>query len=350
MSTMNQEYDDCSNSVSAQASVKAEDVNLNASLKITIRIKSDTKETALSFNDMTYIANIRRCSEYLDEVFRIAEESDHLDEVILEEKDVNLAAEFLLKLAKLGHEDDNANEEEKDDEEENGDNGEEEERGDTAADDEEEEDDYDTNPNLSYDLDLAELAIKWIVDECVTHFKNYIDELLDEFCDVNQQPVNVTLNGLGVVEPLRLTPAGTTSVYCSDNIVVEKFSKPGEWSPRYHGSKYSISATSDTESLHQCSGEWKDISASVGAQKCKPPRIFHFELQLVDGDDERLFIKIVKCIQAHEEYRQGTIFETMKLSDILFDYPHLRTKNILKELMNSKQLVQFALCFGTSTP
>jgi hypothetical protein len=293
--------------------VKAEDVNLNASLKITIRIKSDTKETALSFNDMTYIANIRRCSEYLDEVFRIAEESDHPDEVTLEEKDVNLAAEFLLVLASLG--------------------------------------DGDSLPNLSYNLGFADLASKWIVGVFVTFFQNYIKSTLAELCDINRQPVVVTSDAvIGANKHIRLVPVGTSgSLYHCNTMVVERCVKPEEWRLKFPGSEYSFNAHDDSKSLRNCSGKWKDLQYAAGTTYEKyycekrhrsETSQFNVKIELTTQKQAEDFISIVTCIRAHEEYRRGTIFDTTTLSQIIVQHPHLRTKKILAASMSRDELIE----------
>jgi hypothetical protein len=88
---MNQEYDDCS--CIAQEAAEARDVTITTViLPVPVRIKSDHTETAHIFKNVDEIANIRKHSQYLDEVFGIAEESEHPPEVILHEKNVNLAA------------------------------------------------------------------------------------------------------------------------------------------------------------------------------------------------------------------------------------------------------------------
>lgn len=61
----------------------------------TILIKSGANEAVYSF-DLYGIDNIRKHSDNLDELFRLAEDSDqdHPHEVVLEEKDCSLAAQL----------------------------------------------------------------------------------------------------------------------------------------------------------------------------------------------------------------------------------------------------------------
>jgi hypothetical protein len=93
-----------------------------------VELKSGTLSISLTLSEAE-IQNVSEYSKYLNEVFRLAEESECARVVVLEEKDVNLAVQFFLTLVQLN--------------------------------------DTDNLPDLSYNLGFADLASKWIVDRCL---------------------------------------------------------------------------------------------------------------------------------------------------------------------------------------
>jgi hypothetical protein len=272
------------------------------------------------------VNNLCKHSDYLREVVSLGSSSSFLDDnqdgiIILTEKDVDLAAQFLLILAQLKDVDSTA-----------------------------------ILPNLSYHLGFADLASKWIVGVYVTFFQNYIQTSLKKLCDLNLQPLLVVFfdmqwynnNGMGEQARRTLYPAGSSdNVYGCADVVVEKSSESSltEWRFKTYGLEYTHSANSPYQSLYRSSGEWKNLKYSpdyvfLGNHKTAP---INFKLELVYPEQEQEFINIVKLIQAHEEYRHGTIFANDKLYLFLLKNPHLRSEKIMRELMSQEDLIQYSM-------
>jgi hypothetical protein len=248
------------------------------------------------------INNICNHSDYLREVITLAS-SDEASSILLKEKDVNLAAQFLIKLTQL--------------------NG------------------SDSLPNLSYNLGFADLASKWIVGVYVSYFQDFIKSSLIELCDPNRQPVIVsskkTLFG-GEIRPASFVPVPSAfgSVYTYRSKVLSRCAKSEKWSFKLSETReYCFPAKGDTENLHKCSGEWTRVNH-------KSSKLIDFKLGKIGQSNESKFIDIVECIQAHDEYRHGTILAKKTLSEVVFQQSHLHTKKILTELMSRDDLVEYS--------
>jgi hypothetical protein len=268
------------------------------------------------------VNNICKYSDYLREVITLASSDEASTIIMLKEKDVNLAAQFLLILAQL--DDDHA--------------------ADTPL------------PNLSYNLGFAELASKWIVGVYVIYFQNYIKSSLIELCDENLLPVIVnspSLTNNGVVEPIIFTSAGSLGIMYQSRSSVFTLCKNEEWRLKIskNGYEFYFPVEEDAKSLHKCSGEWRKIVHAkydsdegeyvIGSCEGRTGITINFKLEQLNQANESKFIDVVKCIQTHEEYRHGTIFETNPLSKVLFQHRHLRTKKIMAELMSRDELLDF---------
>jgi hypothetical protein len=128
----------------------------SSTIKIIEERNPSRNEMTLTLMD-DQVKNICKHSYYLREVITLASSDEASTIIVLKEKDVNLAAQFLIILGDL----DNHN--------------------DPAA-----------LPNLSYNLGFADLASKWIVGVYVSYFQNYIKSTLIELCDA--KPILVFSN------------------------------------------------------------------------------------------------------------------------------------------------------------
>jgi hypothetical protein len=280
------------------------------SMKTTVTILSDSADTARTFDEASII-NIQNQSEYLNEVFHVAEDSDHPQDIILEEKDVNLAAQFLLILAQLAD-------------------------NDPAA-----------LPNLSYNLGFADLASKWIVGVYVSYFQNYIKSTLTEICADKPIIVHSTefifSDVTGVSKTTKLVPAGRDSksrvIYnayeCSSSAYGKK-----RWKLKIRNSEYFFVAK-NIHGLLRNTGTTDDWIAAESVINKPFTNTVYFKFEVEKLSDKTVDHFIVNLVQSHEEYKRATSFSYKSLASMLYEYPQLRNGKIMLKLMTREDMIKY---------